>query len=185
MASGRLRIIGGRYRGRKLPVPDQPGLRPTGDRVRETLFNWLQPVIEGARCLDLYSGSGALAFEAASRGAAEVVMVEQAEPVARILEANIRLLGASELRVVRGDALDWLSVPGGAFDIVYLDPPFAAGLLAPSCELLERNRWLAPQALVYIEAPANEGLPRLPGSWRLVRDKQTGQVRYALAMRAA
>jgi 16S rRNA (guanine966-N2)-methyltransferase len=182
VAEGRLRIIGGRYRGRKLPVPAQPGLRPTGDRVRETLFNWLAPVIEGAHCLDLFAGSGALGFEAASRGAAEVVMVEQAAPVVRMLEANAKLLGASVLRVVQGDALRWLEGPAQTFDIVFLDPPFAvAGLLQRACDLLEARRWLAPRALVYLEAPAPDDLPALPGTWELLRDKRTGQVRYALA----
>jgi 16S rRNA (guanine966-N2)-methyltransferase len=184
VASGRLRIIGGRYRGRKLPVPDQQGLRPTGDRVRENLFNWLQPVIEGSRCLDLYAGSGALAFEAASRGAAEVVLVEQSAPVVRELVANVRRLDAPQVRVVRADALRWLAEAGAAFDIVFLDPPFATGLLEASCNLLERNGWLAPRALVYLEAPASEAFPPLPPSWELVRDRRAGQVHFALAMRS-
>jgi 16S rRNA (guanine966-N2)-methyltransferase len=185
VASGRLRIIGGSYRGRKLPVPDQPGLRPTGDRVRETLFNWLQPVIAGARCLDLYAGSGALGFEAASRGGAEVVMVEQSEVVARVLEANVRLLPGSQLRVVRDEALRWLATAGGSFDVVFLDPPFGAGLLGRSCALLERHGWLAPGAFIYLETCVSDGLPALPASWDLVRDKRAGLVRYALALRRA
>jgi 16S rRNA (guanine966-N2)-methyltransferase len=183
VADGRLRIIGGRYRGRRLPVPVQPGLRPTGDRIRETLFNWLAPVIEGAHCLDLFAGSGALGFEAASRGAAEVVMLEQAAAVVRILEANAKPLGASALRVVHGEALQWLQRPADrTFDIVFLDPPFASGLLQPTCDLLARHRWLAPRALVYLEASAQDELPALPGTWELLRDKRAGQVRYALAM---
>ncbi len=179
--TGRLRIIGGRYRGRKLPVPAQPGLRPTADRVRETLFNWLQPVIEGARCLDLFAGSGALGFEAASRGAAEVVMIERAEPVVRVLEANARNLGAGQVDVRRADALRWLSGTGEPFDVVFLDPPFDEGLLGKSCSLLSFNGWLAPRAQVYLEARSSEELPPLPASWGLVRDKRAGQVRYALA----
>jgi 16S rRNA (guanine966-N2)-methyltransferase len=178
---GRLRIVGGCYGGRKLPVPDQPGLRPTADRVRETLFNWLQPVIAGARCLDLFAGSGALGFEAASRGAGEVVMVERSEPVARVLEANIATLDAPQVRVHRADALRWLVRVGEPFDIVFLDPPFDKGLLGPSCDLLSRNGWLAPRGLIYLEAAANPGFPDLPGDWVLTRDKQAGQVRYALA----
>lgn len=179
--SGRLRIIGGLYRGRKLPVPVQPGLRPTPDRVRETLFNWLQPTIEGARCLDLFAGSGALGLEAASRGAAEVIMIEHSEPVARLLEANVRTLGAAQVRVHRADALRWLSRPGAPFDILFLDPPFDLDLLGRSCDLIRRLGWLKPRAQVYLEARANRGFPSLPADWSLVRDKRAGKVRYALA----
>jgi 16S rRNA (guanine966-N2)-methyltransferase len=178
---GRLRIVGGVHRGRKLPVPDQPGLRPTADRVRETLFNWLAPVIQGARCLDLFAGSGALGFEAASRGAAEVVMIERAAAVARVLSDNARTLGAAEVQVIRADALAWLDGQGRPFDIAFLDPPFDADLLAPACALLARNGWLAPGARIYLEAPAKPGLPPLPAGWVLLRDKQAGRVCYALA----
>jgi 16S rRNA (guanine966-N2)-methyltransferase len=177
---GQLRIIAGRYRGRKLPVADLPGLRPTPDRVRETLFNWLAPVIEGARCLDAFAGSGALGFEAASRGAREVLMLEQSAPAARLLAENARRLGAESVRVERADTLRWLAGPGTAFDIVFLDPPFAAGLLPEACALLARNGWLAPNAWVYLETPARPGLPPLPEGWRLHRERQAGQVCYAL-----
>ena len=179
--NGWLRIIGGRYRGRKLSVPAHPGLRPTADRVRETLFNWLQPVIAGSRCLDLFAGSGALGFEAASRGAAEVFMIERSEPVTRVLTANAHNLGADQVQVRRADALHWLSGTGKSFDIVFLDPPFEKGLMEPSCALLSSNGWLALRALVYLETSANQALPALPTGWRLVRDKQAGQVRFALA----
>ena len=162
-------------------MPSQPGLRPTADRVRETLFNWLQPVIAGARCLDLFAGSGALGFEAASRGAAEVVMVERSEPVARLLEANAATLGASRVRVHRADALRWLARAGEPFDIVFLDPPFDKRLLGPSCDLLCRNGWLVTRGLIYLEAAANPGFPDLPVDWVLTRNKKAGQVRYALA----
>lgn len=178
--SGRLRIIGGRHRGRKLPVPSQPGLRPTSDRVRETLFNWLAPVIAGSRCLDLFGGSGALGFEAASRGASEVVMVERSEPVARILEQNARILDAAQVRVHRTDALRWLSQAGQPFDLVFLDPPFDKALLGPSCDLLSRNGWLGSRSLVYLEMGANQEFPLLPAGWELLRDKHAGRVRYAL-----
>ena len=179
--SGSLRIVGGRYRGRKLTVPAQPGLRPTGDRVRETLFNWLHPVIAGSRCLDLFAGSGALGFVAASRGAAEVVMIERSESVVRVLMANARTLGATQVRVRRADALRWLSRSAEPFDIVFLDPPFDHDLLGPSCALLSDKGWLAAGALVYLEAPAKQQFPALPGAWTLVRDKRAGQVRFALA----
>ena len=185
---GRLRLIAGRFRGRLLPIPDQPGLRPTADRVRETLFNWLAPVIEGARCLDLFAGSGALGLEAASRGAAWVVLIEQAEAVARQLRSNVEVLGAGDrVRVVRADALSWLAqtgsgAAGGPFDLVFLDPPFAAGLLAPACDLLERTGWLAPGARVYLETGARSSLPPLPDGWVLTRERTAGQVRFVLAL---
>jgi 16S rRNA (guanine966-N2)-methyltransferase len=181
--SGELRIIGGRYRGRRLPVPSEPGLRPTSDRVRETLFNWLQPLIDGARCLDLFAGSGALGFEAASRGAREVVMVERVAGVARVLRNNAGVLGAAEVRVEQADALRWLvGTTPRPFDVVFLDPPFALGLLGSACDLLAGRGWLAPDARVYLETSAHVGLPELPLGWHLVRDKAAGQVRYALAI---
>jgi len=180
--SGELRIIGGRHRGRKLPVPAHPGLRPTSDRVRETLFNWLQPVIAGARCLDLFAGSGAIGFEALSRGAREVVMVESAAAVVRVLRSNVKRLGAEEVRVEQSDALRWLSGQSRPFDVVFLDPPYASGLLEPAFSLLDRNGWLTPGAYVYLEASARAGLPSLPSGWHLLREKVAGQVRYALAV---
>jgi len=179
----RLRIISGRYRGRRLSlsVPAQPGLRPTADRVRETLFNWLQPVIVGSRCLDLFAGSGALGFEAASRGADEVLMIERSESVIQLLTANAHSLGATQVRVYRADALRWLAGSGGPFDLVFLDPPFHEDLLTPSCTLLSGRGWLAPGALIYLETLANRTLPSLPADWTLIRDKRAGQVRFALA----
>jgi 16S rRNA (guanine966-N2)-methyltransferase len=157
-----------------------PGLRPTPDRVRETVFNWLAPVIEGARCLDAFAGSGALGFEAASRGAREVLMLERSAPVARLLAENARRLGASEVRVEQTDAMARLAGLGRPFDIVFLDPPFADGLLEGACALLSRNGWLAPNAWVYLEARARPGLPPLPAGWHPHRDQQAGEVRYAL-----
>jgi len=179
--ANQLRLIGGRHRGRRLSFPDQPGLRPTSDRVRETLFNWVAPLIEGARCLDLFAGSGALGFEALSRGAGEVVMVERAAAVARQLRANAGMLGAANLQVHEADALVWLERGGEPFDLVLLDPPFAEGLLAPAIERLDRHGWLAPEARVYLEAPIQIGFPPLPEEWELIRDKTAGQVRYGLA----
>jgi len=180
--SGQLRIVGGHFRGRRLAVPAHPGLRPTTDRVRETLFNWLQPIIEGSRCLDLFAGSGALGFEAASRGAAEVIMIERSESVARMLTSNARMLGAAQVQVHRAEALRWLAGQGDQrFDLVFLDPPFGEDLLTPSCTLLSSKGWLAPGARVYLELPANRGTPLLPEGWTLTRDKRAGQVRFALA----
>jgi 16S rRNA (guanine966-N2)-methyltransferase len=136
----------------------------------------------GARCLDCFAGSGALGLEAASRGAAEVVMLERAEPVARQLLANARTLGAEQVQVVRADALRWLTASGRRFDVVFLDPPFAAGLLAPACDLLARNAWVGEGSRVYLEAQVQAGLPALPEGWRLLREQRAGQVAYGLAL---
>ena len=177
---GQLRIIGGRHRGHRLPVPAQRGLRPTTDRVRETLFNWLQPAITGARCLDLFAGSGALGLEAASRGAARIVMVERAGAVVRQLVRNVATLGEDRIEVIHTDALRWLNHDGQPFDIVFVDPPFADGLLVPACESLNRNQWLASGALVYLEWSARAPIQALPAGWDLTREKKAGEVRYGL-----
>ncbi|EXJ15749.1 16S rRNA (guanine(966)-N(2))-methyltransferase RsmD [Imhoffiella purpurea] len=177
-----LRIVGGRHRGRRLSFPDQPGLRPTSDRVRETLFNWVAPVIAGARCLDVFAGSGALGFEAASRGAGEVVMLERAPRVVSLLRRNARLLGLDGTSIHQVDSLEWLGGRGRPFDLVFLDPPFADGLLEPVCERLVSNGWLTPGSRIYLEAAAKPGFPPLPNDWELVRDKTAGQVRYGLAL---
>jgi 16S rRNA (guanine966-N2)-methyltransferase len=150
--------------------------------VRETLFNWLAPIIQGARCLDLFAGSGALGFEAVSRGAAEVVMVERSDAVSRVLDENARSLDADRVRVVRADALGWLCAAGDPFDVIFLDPPFNVDLMRTSCGLLSRNGWLGSEARVYLESPSNRELPPLPAGWELVRDKRAGRVRFALAV---
>lgn len=182
-ANNQLRIIGGQFRGRRLPFAEQPGLRPTPDRVRETLFNWLAPVICGARCLDAFAGSGALGFEALSRGSGEVVLLERAAPVARQLLANAHTLGiAKRIEIVHTDTLQWLAGAGRPFDVVFLDPPYSADLLAPAVTLLASNGWLAPGARVYLEIASSSYFPTLPVGWELLRDKTAGQVRYVLAL---
>jgi 16S rRNA (guanine966-N2)-methyltransferase len=177
-AGGHVRIIGGRWRGSRLPVADVPGLRPTADRVRETLFNWLQPRLAGARVLDLFAGSGALGLEALSRGAREAVLVESDPQVATALRQVIERLGAvGEADVVRADAMAWLRTPlHGRFDVVFVDPPFAAALWPAILALLPP--WLAPDALVYLEAPA--GTAPMPPGWIVHREGSTREVRYAL-----
>ncbi|MCF6281699.1 MAG: 16S rRNA (guanine(966)-N(2))-methyltransferase RsmD [Candidatus Polarisedimenticolaceae bacterium] len=177
--TNQIRIIGGRHRGRKIAFPDQTGLRPTGDRLRETLFNWLGPLIPGARCLDLFAGSGALGFEAASRGAASVVMVEKAKPVVRSLADAIKLLGLDQVTLQQSDALTWLESPPQPFDVVFLDPPFADKLLEPICKKLQQG-WLADDARLYIEIDAKDKLPELPKNWCQLKEKKAGQVRYFL-----
>lgn len=179
---GELRIIGGPWRGRRLPVPAQPGLRPTTDRIRETLFNWLAPLIDGCRCLDCFAGSGALGLEAASRGAAAVVMIERNAAVARQLARNATALGAEQVMLLNQDALRWLSeAPAAPFDVCFLDPPFQSGLLAPALAALAAREWLTDDALVYLEADRADAWPALPNSWEWYRQKEAGQVRFGLA----
>lgn len=175
-----VRIIGGVHRGRKLTFADMPGLRPTGDRIRETLFNWLQPLIAGARCLDLFAGSGALGIEAASRGAGEVVMVDNAPAVIRQLEKNRASLALDQLVIVRADALQFLDQPPTPFDLVFLDPPFDSNLLQPLCQRLDKG-WLADGARVYLEEDISRHFPGLPMGWTLLKEKTAGRVRYGLA----
>jgi len=182
---GRLRIIGGRWRGRRLEVPESEGLRPTPDRVRETLFNWLQPYIAGAQCLDLFAGTGALCLEALSRGAARVVMVEQAPAVAEQLRRHVATLQAENAEVVRADAVEFLRQAPQAFDIVFLDPPFQSDLIRRCAELVEARGWIKPGGLVYIEAPSRVEAPPIPATWELIRSKSAGQVGYHLARKPA
>ncbi len=177
--TNQIRIIAGRHRGRKITFPDQIGLRPTGDRLRETLFNWLQPLIPGARCLDLFAGSGALGFEAASRGAASVVMVEKAKPVVRCLEDAIKQLELAHVTLQQADALTWLDASPQPFDMIFLDPPFADKLLEPICCKLQQG-WLANDARVYIEMDVKDKQPKLPNDWQRLKEKKTGQVRCSL-----
>ncbi len=180
-----LRIIAGLWRGRKIRFPDHEGLRPTADRIRETLFNWLQGDIAGARCLDLFAGSGALSFEAASRGARCVVCVESDGAVYDCIRENLQNFSQTRIELIQQDALEFLGSVKLAhkMDIVFLDPPFAAGLLAQSCQLLEDRAWLNSRALIYLEsAEALEAL-QLPENWRLIRSKKAGQVYYGLCQR--
>lgn len=181
--SNQLRIVGGEWRGRRLRFPDAVGLRPTADRVRETLFNWLQGQVYGRRCLDLFAGSGALGFEAASRGAGEVVMIEASPRVAEALSANAELLGTNAVRVEARRAEVFLKSPPQPFDLVFLDPPFGKGLLAPTLRSLAEGQWLSPRALLYIECEAELGEPELPPGYVFLRRERAGQVAYFLVAR--
>ena len=181
-----LRIIGGTWRGRKLRFPTVDGLRPTPDRVRETLFNWLQPIIAGARCLDLFAGSGALGFEALSHGAASVMMVERDGSAVKHLRENIAVLKTTGVQVIQRDALEFLN--GGrsdmaSFDVIFLDPPYHQDLIAPCCTALEQHGWLAPHAHLYIETERSLVQLRLPVNFTITRDKAAGQVAYRLIVR--
>ena len=181
-ASNRLRIIAGTWRGRSISFPAVAGLRPTPDRVRETLFNWLAPVIRGKHCLDLFAGSGALGIEAASRGAAHVVLVDDDPRVAKTLREQLQLLKAVQVQVVQADVDDFLSGTPRAFDIVFLDPPFREGRLSGCILQLESRGWLADEAWVYLEVEHGLELD-LPENWTLYRSKQAGQVDYHLVRR--
>lgn len=173
-----VRIIGGDWRRRQIPVPDAPGLRPTGDRVRETLFNWLAPRLPGARCLDLFAGTGVLGMEALSRGAAHCCFVESEPAIATALQDQLAQLGGRErATVVNGAAPQMLSRCPGPFDCVFLDPPFGAGLLQPTLDQLVP--YLAPGHRVYIEYGTSDTV-RWSSGWQSLRDGRAGQVRYHL-----
>ena len=183
-AVGELRIIGGQWRGRKLSFADLNGLRPSGDRIRETLFNWLAPYLPGATCLDLFAGSGALCFEALSRGAAQLYFVDSAAEVKSQLLQHRQSLGCSNADVIQADGLNWLKKQAGesnaGFDIVFLDPPFADDRLTECFELLQLPGILKPSALFYFETNRDSILPALADSWILHRHKKTGQIQYGL-----
>lgn len=182
-AAGQIRIIGGQWRGRKLPVPDSAGLRPTTDRVRETLFNWLAADIQQTKCLDCYAGSGALGLEALSRHAASVTLLELERPVAQQLEKNLTTLGSKNGRVINTNALGYLAGKGEPHHLVFIDPPFRKGLLEQTLTLLENNGWLSNDALIYVESEVENGLPPVPVNWQLHREKIAGQVAYRLYIR--
>src|SRR3954463_14745326 len=175
MTRNRVRIIAGEWRSRLIRFPPAAQLRPTPDRVRETLFNWLGQRLDGLDCLDLFAGSGALGFEALSRGAKRVVMVERDRAVAAGLRESARALGAAGAQVQEGDALGWLARSRDTFDVVFLDPPFASDLAERALEALPPR--LAPGARVYVESGAAlaAGAP-----WRTLREDRAGAVRYAL-----
>jgi 16S rRNA (guanine966-N2)-methyltransferase len=175
--AGKIRIIGGEYRGRRIAVPARPGLRPTPDRVRETLFNWLGQRLDGLACLDLFAGSGALGFEAASRGAARVVMVEQDRSVFSSLQETKAIIGAAQAELVHDAALSYLKRCTEQFDVVFLDPPFGQNALPGVLERLAVR--LAPAARVYVESER----PVEDDAWRELKRARAGQVSYQLLER--
>jgi 16S rRNA (guanine966-N2)-methyltransferase len=178
---GRLRIVAGKWRSRLLPIAQGKGVRPTASRVRETLFNWLSLEIHGSHCLDLFAGTGALAFEALSRGAATATMIEKSAEVADVLRSSASLLDAADARVDCADAMSFLSQPGKKqYDIVFLDPPFADDLVEQCCQLLHSNDWLADSASVYIEQDKSRPFPPMPAGWEITKDKIAGHVKFVL-----
>lgn len=179
-----MRIIGGLWRSRRIRFAAAPEVRPTPDRIRETLFNWLQGAVPRSRCLDLFAGSGALGLEALSRGAAEVTFVERDPRVVESLRGTLAELGADSGRVVAADAFEFLHGPATAYDLVFLDPPFARGWLGDLCKLLADRGWLAPHAWIYLECATRDGVPALPPGWIEWRHARAGEVSAYLARRA-
>ena len=181
-----VRIIGGESRRRLLRFPEIKGLRPTPNRIRETLFNWLRDEVEGKTCLDLFAGSGALGFEALSRGAARVILVERNASACRALAENAKLLRAENAEIHHASAWDWLRQtrqPPASIELVFLDPPFAGGLLPQACETLERSGLLAQPALIYLEAETEVRPQQLPENWAMEKTGAAGDVHYFLARR--
>jgi 16S rRNA (guanine966-N2)-methyltransferase len=183
-AKGHIRIISGQYRGRKLPVLMAEGLRPTTDRVKETVFNWLMPYIQDATCLDCFAGSGGLGFEAMSRGASSVTLVELNKSAAQQLKANQTLLNAERMQVVQQNALDFLQKNQQSFSLVFIDPPFRKGLAQQSAELLA-EKGLTDDALIYVEMEADNNQQIMPNHWQLLKEKVAGQVVYRLYQNSA
>jgi 16S rRNA (guanine966-N2)-methyltransferase len=180
--AGRIRIVGGRLRNSRLDVPDLPGLRPTPERVRETLFNWLQPVVDGATCLDLFAGTGALGLEALSRGAHRAAFVEKDARAVAALRANLTRLKQADGCVIAADVAAWLATPPTPHDLVFIDPPFALDLWTGTARALEAGGWLGPHAWIYVECPpATPWQP--PATWHVHRQGQAGEVAYTLYRR--
>jgi len=178
-ALGSIRIIAGKHRGRKLPVLNADGLRPTTDRVKETLFNWLIPYIQDSRCLDCYAGAGSLGFEAISRGASEVTLFELNTNAVKQLKANTQLLKINNADIVQGDTLALLAKPSTPYDIVFVDPPFRQGLTEKTLSFLNQG-WLADKALIYVEMETDKPDSKVPANWQLLKEKVAGQVAYRL-----
>lgn len=182
-STGRVRIIAGDWRRRSLEFPAVDDVRPTPDRVRETVFNWIAPVLPGSRCLDLFAGSGALGLEALSRGAGQAMFVDQSRALMKALRANLATLDATNnAEVVEADVMAVLGRENGgdAMDLVFLDPPFRAGFVEPVCDRLAAGGWVKAGSLVYIEHESDLAEPLLPQNWALSRRKTAGQVCYSL-----
>ncbi|MDP2561067.1 16S rRNA (guanine(966)-N(2))-methyltransferase RsmD [Psychrobium sp. 1_MG-2023] len=183
--SGQVRIIGGQWRSRKLPVSDVEGLRPTTDRVKETVFNWLAPYIDDAHCLDLFAGSGGLSFEALSRYAQSALLIEKDRGAAHQLKQNLSTLKCNNATVHNGDSLKYISSAATQqYDVVFIDPPFRKNLLEQSCQLLEDNHWLSENAIIYIEMEAELNQVQLPQNWQCLKEKNAGQVTFSLWQRS-
>ena len=182
--SNQLRIIGGEWRGRKLRFPDAPNLRPTPDRVRETIFNWLAPMLHGARCLDLFAGSGALGLEALSRGAAYATFVDSHKKATQALKGHLDLLNANDkAEVLQIDSVKFLNNQASRYDLIFLDPPYQLDFMEKVVPLLEENGWLTENAMLYLEVEKRQSLPELPANWQQLKEKTAGEVNYFLFQR--
>lgn len=180
--TGHIRLISGKYRGRKLPVLMAEGLRPTTDRVKETVFNWLMPYIQGSICLDCFAGAGSLGFEAVSRGAESVTLLERNKDAVKQLQVNTQTLGTPNIDIYHTDSLNYLkSADPNQYNLVFVDPPFHQGLSNKTITLLEGD-WLADEAIIYVETEQNAPLS-IPDNWQLLKEKQAGQVCYRLYQR--
>jgi 16S rRNA (guanine966-N2)-methyltransferase len=188
--SSGVRIIAGKWRGRRISVATADGLRPTTDRVRETLFNWLMTELPGTNCLDLFAGSGVLGFECLSRGAHSVQFVEANKEVARTLRSSMDALSDEKTQygdqaLFIGDARKFLLQDSNkVFDLVFLDPPFSSTLIEPCIELLENNHWLVDNAVIYLEQSSQDGAPAVPDNWALYREGVAGESHYSLYRRS-
>jgi 16S rRNA (guanine966-N2)-methyltransferase len=183
-APGEVRVISGKWRGRKLAVLDADGLRPTTDRVKETLFNWLMHSIDSATVLDCFAGSGSLAIEALSRHASHATLIERDGALARHLQQNLQRLQCNNAHVQQQDCLSWLSANATQqFSVVFIDPPFRKGLAIPCCQALEQHSWLTDDAYIYLETEKELTLAEIPANWRLLKEKIAGQLAYRLFQR--
>jgi 16S rRNA (guanine966-N2)-methyltransferase len=178
-----IRIIGGKWRSRKVSFETKDTLRPTPDRVRETLFNWLSPHVAGADCLDLYAGSGVLGLEALSRGAKSAIAVEADRANAKCIEQNQKILQTDALTVLNKNVLDWLTREYKTFDIVFADPPYKDNLLQQTLQLLEQHNWLKVNSLIYFEQDQPLDPKMLPATWSIWRESKAGRVYYYLAIK--
>ena len=183
--SNQVRIIGGNFRGQKITFSNNQGLRPTGSRIKETLFNWLALSILDSNCLDLFAGSGSLGIESISRGAKSVTMIEKSRSAFAAIKNSCSRLGIKDVSLVETDSMGWLTHKNNlkSFDVVFLDPPFDSDLISSCCELLEKNLFLAKSAYIYIETTRNHPIINVPDNWKLLRGKNTGQVAYKLYLR--
>ncbi len=183
LQNNQLRIIAGSWRGRKINFPDLAGLRPSSDRVRETLFNWLQQELVGSRCLDLFAGSGVLGLEALSRGAASVLAIDESKEAIKSLQKNAETLRAKNLHCICACVQQALMPLTTKFDLVFIDPPFTKNLVESSCESLERLNLLSKNASIYVEMALSAPMPKFPANWELFREIKTQQVRALLCKR--
>ena len=178
---GRIRIVAGKWRNRLLNVADVEGLRPTSERIRETLFNWLATNIIGTRCLDLYAGTGSLGFEALSRGAKLCTFIDQSESAIKLIKETANALNAENTYIFKRDAIKYLNPrEPEVFDLVFLDPPFSENILNDTLRLLNDGNWISPGGLVYVEFESNHAFPDLPEGWTVSHKKNTGNVCFAL-----